>query len=48
MQAVGADKADVFVSILTLQNCISMYDAIKSLGAQPNASSRRDCASARR
>jgi branched-chain amino acid transport system substrate-binding protein len=37
MSAVGADKADVFVSILTLQSCISMYDAIKALGATPTA-----------
>ena len=35
MQAVGADKADVFESILTLQNCINMYDAIKQLGIKP-------------
>jgi branched-chain amino acid transport system substrate-binding protein len=37
MSAIGADKADVFLSILTLQSCISMYDAIKSLGATPTA-----------
>jgi branched-chain amino acid transport system substrate-binding protein len=37
MSAIGADKADVFVSILTLQSCISMYDAIKGLGATPTA-----------
>ncbi|HEV7525890.1 MAG TPA: ABC transporter substrate-binding protein [Acidimicrobiia bacterium] len=36
MSAVGADKADVFLSILTLQSCISMYDAIKGLGVTPN------------
>ena len=30
MSAIGADKADVFLSILTLQSCISMYDAIKA------------------
>jgi len=35
MSAVGADKADVFLSILTLQSCISMYDAIKGLGVNP-------------
>ena len=35
MSAVGADKADVFLSILTLQSCISMYDAIKGLGITP-------------
>ena len=35
MSAIGADKADVFLSILTLQSCISMYDAIKGLGVNP-------------
>ena len=35
MQAAGAGTADVFVSILTLQTCISMYDAIKTLGITP-------------
>ncbi|HWS47726.1 MAG TPA: ABC transporter substrate-binding protein [Acidimicrobiia bacterium] len=35
MQAAGAGSADVFVSILTLQTCISMYDAIKSLNIKP-------------
>jgi branched-chain amino acid transport system substrate-binding protein len=35
MQAAGAGKADAFVSILTLQTCISMYDAIKTLGITP-------------
>jgi len=35
MQAAGADKADVFVSIFTIQNCINMYDAIKSLNVKP-------------
>jgi branched-chain amino acid transport system substrate-binding protein len=35
MQAAGAADADVFVSIFTLQNCINMYDAIKSLGITP-------------
>jgi hypothetical protein len=37
MSAIGADKADVFLSILTLQSCISMYDAIKGLGVTPAA-----------
>ena len=36
MQAAGAGKADAFVSILTLQTCISMYDAIKTTGIKPN------------
>jgi branched-chain amino acid transport system substrate-binding protein len=35
MSAIGADTADVFVSILTLQSCISMYDSIKGLGVTP-------------
>ena len=35
MQAAGANTADVFVSIFTLQNCINMYDAIKSLNIKP-------------
>lgn len=36
MSAIGAGDSDVFVSILTLQSCIGMYDAIKSLGVTPN------------
>jgi branched-chain amino acid transport system substrate-binding protein len=36
MQAIGAGNSDVFVSILTLQSCIGMYDAIKSLNIHPN------------
>jgi branched-chain amino acid transport system substrate-binding protein len=35
MQAAGADKTDAFVSILTLQSCISMNDAIASLNITP-------------
>ena len=35
MQAAGADTADVFVSGVTLQNCISMYDGIQALGIDP-------------
>ena len=35
MQAAGASTADAFVSIFTLQNCINMYDAIKSLNIKP-------------
>jgi branched-chain amino acid transport system substrate-binding protein len=35
MQAAGASTADAFVSIFTLQNCINMYDAIKSLNITP-------------
>jgi branched-chain amino acid transport system substrate-binding protein len=35
MQAAGADKSDAFVSIFTIQNCINMYDAIKSLNVKP-------------
>jgi branched-chain amino acid transport system substrate-binding protein len=35
MSAIGAGDSDVFVSILTLQSCIGMYDAIKSLGVHP-------------
>ena len=34
MQAAGVADADVFVSIFTLQNCINMYDAMKSLQIQ--------------
>jgi branched-chain amino acid transport system substrate-binding protein len=36
MSAIGAGDSDVFVSILTLQSCIGMYDALKSLGVHPN------------
>jgi branched-chain amino acid transport system substrate-binding protein len=35
MQAAGADTADVFVSLLTLQGCIASYDSIQSLGIDP-------------
>ena len=35
MRAAGANTADAFVSIFTLQNCINMYDAIKSLNITP-------------
>lgn len=35
MQAAGADTADVFISLLTLQGCIASYDAIESLGIDP-------------
>lgn len=35
MTALGAGSADVFESILTLQSCIGMYDAIKALGVHP-------------
>ena len=35
MQAAGADTASVFVSGVTIQNCISMYDGIQALGIDP-------------
>lgn len=35
MQAAGADTADVFVSLLTLQGCIASFDALQSLGIDP-------------
>ena len=35
MQAAGADTADVFVSLLTLQGCIASYDSLQSLGISP-------------
>jgi branched-chain amino acid transport system substrate-binding protein len=35
MQAAGAETADVFLSLLTLPNCINMYDSIRSLGIDP-------------
>lgn len=35
MQAAGADTADVFVSVLTVQGCVASYDAIESLGIDP-------------
>ena len=35
LSAVGADKADVLVSVLTIQQCINMYDAIKALAITP-------------
>ena len=35
MTAVGADTADVVVLIVTLQQCINVYDASKALGIDP-------------
>lgn len=35
MQAAGAESADVFMSLVTLPNCINMYDSIQSLGIDP-------------
>lgn len=35
MQAAGADTADVFVTLLTLQGCIASYDSLQSLGITP-------------
>jgi branched-chain amino acid transport system substrate-binding protein len=35
MEAVGADSADVFVPLVTIQQCINVYDSIKALGIDP-------------
>jgi branched-chain amino acid transport system substrate-binding protein len=35
LKAVGADKADVLLPILTIQQCINVYDAMKSLAINP-------------
>jgi branched-chain amino acid transport system substrate-binding protein len=35
MQAVGAETADVFVPLITIQQCINVYDSIKALGIDP-------------
>ncbi len=35
MTAAGAGTADVFISVVTVQTCIAMYDAIKQLGIDP-------------
>lgn len=35
MQAVGAGTVDVFMSILAVQSCVGMYDAIKALNIHP-------------
>ena len=35
LTAVGADKADVLVPLLTIQQCINVYDANKALGIDP-------------
>lgn len=35
MQAAGAESADVLVALVTLPNCINMYDSIRSLGIDP-------------
>ncbi len=32
MTAAGADKADVFIPLVTVQGCVATYDALKSLG----------------
>ena len=35
MTAAGADKADVFIPLVTIQQCINVYDSIKALGINP-------------
>ena len=35
MTAAGAGTADVFISVITVQSCIAMYDAIQQLGIDP-------------
>jgi branched-chain amino acid transport system substrate-binding protein len=35
MTAVGAETADVFVPLITIQQCINVYDSIKALGINP-------------
>ncbi len=35
LKAVGADKADVLVPIITIQQCINVYDAMKALAITP-------------
>lgn len=35
MKAAGADTADAFVPLVTVQQCINVYDAIKALGINP-------------
>jgi hypothetical protein len=35
LTAVGADKADVVVPIITIQQCINVYDSLKALGITP-------------
>ena len=35
MTAVGADKADVFIPLITVQQCINTYDSIKALAIDP-------------
>ncbi len=37
MEAAGAGTADVFLSLVTLPNCINMYDSIRSLGIDPSS-----------
>jgi branched-chain amino acid transport system substrate-binding protein len=35
MEAAGAATADVFLSLVSLPNCINMYDSMRSLGIDP-------------
>ena len=35
MTAAGAGTADVFISVITVQTCVAMYDAMKQLGIDP-------------
>jgi branched-chain amino acid transport system substrate-binding protein len=35
LTAVGADKADVVVPLLTIQQCINVYDSLRSLAIKP-------------
>jgi branched-chain amino acid transport system substrate-binding protein len=35
MTVAGAETADVFIPLVTVQNCINVYDAIQALGINP-------------
>lgn len=35
MTVAGAETADVFIPLVTVQNCINVYDAIQALGIKP-------------
>ena len=36
IQAAGGDSADLFIPLVSVQGCIATYDALQSLGADPN------------
>ena len=47
LKDAAADKADVFIPVVTDQGCIATYDAIKSLGVNPIVITTSQCSAPR-